>query len=102
MNKRHLIIFSSCLLFLFTLCFADTTGLDKVKEIISNIQDAILKIGGGLCLIMLIIGGAISMTAREDAKQMSKGIATVKYALFGLIIILAAVVLLNFVSGLGN
>lgn len=101
MNKKYLVIVC-CYLFVSSFCLAGTGGLDAVKEILGNIQDAILKIGGGFCVLMIMIGGAIYMTAQDDANQMKTGIGTVKYALFGLVIVLAAVLLLNFVNGFGN
>jgi hypothetical protein len=77
---------------------ADTSGLDDIVEIIGNMQDAILKIGGAFCVLMLIIGGGIYMTSREDPNQTKMGLATIKYALFGLMIVSAAAMLLDFLN----
>jgi len=61
-------------------------------------QDAILKIGGGFCILMLIAGGGIYMTSREDPNQAKMGLATIKYALLGLMIISVAAMLLDFLN----
>jgi len=77
---------------------ADTSGLDEAVEIIGNMQDAILKIGGGFCILMLIAGGGIYMTSREDPNQAKMGLATIKYALLGLVIMSSAAMVLGFLN----
>ncbi len=92
MNVRLLL----CLLAVPFIVFADTSGLDEVLEIIGRMQSAILSIGGGFCVLMIIIGGGIYMTARDDPNQAKTGLATIKYALLGLVMVLSAAALLHF------
>ncbi|MDD4409608.1 MAG: pilin [Candidatus Pacebacteria bacterium] len=91
------------MLFISPFCFASNPeGLREVGEIIGNLQDAVLKIGGSFCALMIIVGGVIYSTAKSDPKQMDTGMTTIKYSLLGLIIILMAVVIGKFIVSFGG
>ena len=96
MNK--LFIFSVLLAVPF-LVFA-MEGMEKISILLENVQNAILQIGGGLGVLMIIIGGAIYMTARDDANQARMGLNTVKYTLIGVVIILFSSAFLAFINSL--
>ena len=97
-NMKKLLFFS-LLFFVPFVCFA-MEGMEKISALLENIQNAILQIGGGLGVLMIIIGGAIYMTARDDANQARMGLNTVKYTLIGVVIILFSSAFLAFINSL--
>jgi hypothetical protein len=106
MNKKYLIATCLSMLLVSPVCFAaSTTSLTfwtgDFLTMLGTIQDNLLVVLGAICILMLIIGGAMYMTAREDAGQAKNGMTTIKVALVGLALILAAAMLMNFVMGLG-
>ncbi len=112
MNKKYLI--ATCLTFLFaSCCFATVSAADdftfsisfwssKPLGVLQNILKYILTIIGVVCVLMIIIGGAMYMTAKEDANQVKNGMTTVKVAMIGLAIVLAAAMLMKFVDEIGK
>lgn len=102
MNKKYLI--ATCLTFLFTsgFCLAaktDSVGFwsQSLVEMIGFLQDKVLVVLGGICILMIIIGGGMYMTAKEDAGQAKNGLLTVKVALIGLGLVMASAMLFDFV-----
>jgi len=55
-----------------------------------------------LCVLMIIIGGVVYMTAGDDEGKTKTGKGIVKFALIGLAIVLAAGMLMNFVANIGK
>jgi type IV secretory pathway VirB2 component (pilin) len=105
MNKKYLIatcisllLVSPCLTLAAPLQLWDTS-IDKVIE---TVQGKLLGVLGAVCVIMIIIGGALYMTAKDDAGQAKAGKTTVEVALIGLVIVLASAMLMTFVSELGG
>ncbi|BFT95155.1 MAG: hypothetical protein MNSN_03140 [Minisyncoccus archaeiphilus] len=105
MNKKYLI--ATCLTFLFAsgLCLAADSKTDEVGfwsgsllEMIGELQGQLLTVLGGICILMIIIGGGMYMTAKEDAGQAKNGLLTVKVALIGLALVMAAAMLYDFVA----
>lgn len=74
------------------------SSFSNIGELLDTIRDNLLTIIGGLCTLVIVIGGAIYMTAKEDANQAKMGLATVKYALIGLVIVLISAALMSFIS----
>ncbi len=106
MNKKYLI--ATCLTFLFAsgLCLAAQTDAvtfwtGDFVEMLGKLQDKLLMVLGAICILMLIIGGGMYMTAKEDAGQAKNGLLTVKVALIGLALVMAAAMLYKFVTELG-
>ncbi len=111
LKKNYLIATSLSFLLVAGVCLgADVgTGNDAIEvwkgtpeEIIKNIQEQLLLILGAICILMIIIGGALYMTAKDDPKQAESGKTTVKVALIGLVIVLASAMLMEFVKSLGS
>lgn len=68
----------------------------------SNIQDVlsiVFGIAGGVALIFVIIGGIKFMTSQGDPGALAKARNTIIYALIGLVVCIAAISIVNFVSG---
>lgn len=104
---KYLLATSLSLLFVSGVCLASSNiGLSfwdtEIGTVIESIQDNLLLILGGICVLMIIIGGAFYMTAQDDEKKTKRGMDTVKVALIGLVIVLAAAMLMNFVNELGK
>jgi len=72
-----------------------------VGAFLGKIADLLFLWAAPLCVLMIIVGGVIYMTAGDDEKKTSMGKSFVKFALIGLAIILAAGMLMNFVSTIG-
>ncbi|MDD4409607.1 MAG: hypothetical protein PHW52_03090 [Candidatus Pacebacteria bacterium] len=107
MNKKYLLATCFSLMFLASTCFAATSlsisfWSNDLATILGFIQDKLLVVLGSICVLMIIIGGGMYMTAKEDAAQAKNGMTTVKVALIGLAIVLAAAMLMNFVASLGS
>lgn len=65
--------------------------------IVGNIINAVLGILGVIFLGLVVYGGYLWMTARGDAEQVTKAKDTIERAAIGLVIMLAAYAISNFV-----
>lgn len=84
-------------------------GVDKVNETakadtglenqIGLIINGIIGVIGVVAVIMIIIGGISYMTSQGDAAKAKKGRDTILYGVIGLIIVLLAFAIVNFVLG---
>ncbi len=99
-KKDFFLVLGGCLFFSHS-ALAATEGLKEVKEIFGNIINAILSLAGVFCVIMIVVGGLIYMTARDDVGQVKLGKTVVLYALLGLALIMSAVMILEMVVGFG-
>jgi|GEM_PF-6712920 len=86
-----------------TACTGDTclqnplgSGVDSVPSFINRIIKAILGIVGSVALIQFVYGGFLVMTS-GTAGDHKKGLETMKFAFYGLVIIFTAYVLVSFV-----
>ena len=107
LKKNYLIATSLSFLLVAGVCLGGTPT-DKIApwdgtpgDILAKIQEQLLTILGAICILMIIIGGAIYMTAKDDPKQAENGKTTVKVALIGLVIILASAMMMEFIKSLG-
>lgn len=75
-----------------------TTG--SFKHYVIFILNAVLIIAGILAVIYLIYGGILYITASGDAEKATKGRTAVVNAIIGIVIILLAVVLVQWVNSL--
>lgn len=69
-----------------------------VKPVVESIADIIFWFGGAVAVFFLIVGGYRYMTSQGDREAVEKAKKTVLYALIGLIILFAAVLIFNLVS----
>lgn len=99
--KKRIFFLVLGILFLSQTIWAATEGLEDVKEIFGNMTNAILSLAGVFCVIMIVVGALIYMTAREDVGQLRLGKTVVLYALLGLALIMSAVMILEMVVGFG-
>ncbi|MFA6251969.1 MAG: hypothetical protein WCX74_00995 [Candidatus Paceibacterota bacterium] len=103
-KKYSQIIYILTAVFVFTagICFADGAWSKDLAAIIESIISKLFTIIGGLCLLVIIIGGIVWMTAGGDTKKVDLGKAIVKAAILGLIVVLAAGLIVTNVVNLGN
>jgi len=68
-----------------------TTGyLTDVPNVISNATTILVGLIGAFSVLMLVYAGYLYITARGDADKVSKAHASIRYAIFGLVIGLVA------------
>jgi len=75
---------------------AETTNL---RSIIGAIIRAALTLIGGLFLIMMVYGGYSWMTDRGDSEKVKTAKDTITRAIIGLIIVMGAYAITNFITG---
>lgn len=73
-----------------------------VKEFLQRAVDLLFSWVAPICVLMIIFGGVVFMTAGDDEGKTKMGKNFVKFALIGLAIVLAAGMLMSFVAGIGN
>ncbi|MFA6251970.1 MAG: hypothetical protein WCX74_01000 [Candidatus Paceibacterota bacterium] len=73
----------------------------SVDVFLSELAGLIFTWAAPLCILMIIIGGIVYMTAGDNESQTKTGKGIVKFALIGLAIVLAAGMLMTFVANLG-
>jgi hypothetical protein len=72
---------------------------NSLMDIIGKIINIILIVVGVLAVIYLIYGGIMYVTAGGDAEKANKGRIAITNAIIGIIIIMLALALYNFVIG---
>jgi hypothetical protein len=73
--------------------------LTAFEQAIANAAQIILGIAGSLTLLMFIVGGVQLLISGGNSKMIEKGRTTIKYAVFGLAIILLAGVIIKLLIG---
>lgn len=77
-------------------CEGYDTGSDLGNTII-NIINVVISVIGIVAVIAIIIGGVQYMTSTGDPGKIKKAKDTIMYAVIGLIIVILAAVIVNFV-----
>ncbi len=70
-----------------------------IETAIQYVIRGILGIVGAIALIYLIIGGVTWLTSQGNKDRITRGKDTVVWAIFGILMIFASYVILNFVMG---
>ena len=70
-----------------------------LMQLVGNIVNIILIVVGVLAVLYLIYGGILYLTAGGDAEKASKGRVAITNAIIGIVIILLALAIYNFVTG---
>jgi len=73
-----------------------------IKAVIQSIVNILFSWVAPLCILMIIWGGVMYMTAGDDSGKTSSAFSFIKVALIGLAIVLAAGMLMSFVAGIGS
>lgn len=76
----------------------DVHEIKDIVDIVENIFSVAIRLAGVATFIMLIIGGFKYLTAGGDPKAAESARNTITYAIFGLVLIIAAWFILKFIS----
>jgi len=80
-----------------TLCTPNTSTA-SVAAIIQAVTNWILGFGGALAILMIIYGGVIYVTSAGNEKRVTQAKQILTFAIIGLIVILLALVIVQFVA----
>jgi len=72
------------------------------SQILGNVLDWILILAGAIAVVYLVYGGILYITAGGDAEKATKGRTAVVNAIIGIVIILLAVLIVNWVVSIVN
>ncbi|MCK9393737.1 MAG: pilin [Candidatus Paceibacterota bacterium] len=72
----------------------------SVQDVIEKLVNILFSWVAPLCVLMIIIGGIFYMTAGSDTGRTKSAFDFIKYALIGLVVVLAAAMMMSFVNGL--
>lgn len=81
---------------------SQVSGAPTLTEIAGNVLTFLLGIIGVLAIIMLLVGSVMYLTAAGDEKRAESGKSTVKFAIIGIIVAFAALVLVTQVANFFN
>ena len=77
----------------------DLSKQDGLSNILKNATNIVLFIAGALAVIMIIISGIMYMTAGGDTKKATLATKALTVTVIGLIVIVLAAALVNFILG---
>jgi hypothetical protein len=84
-----------------TLVTPKTTGTVDPQQIVVNAINYSLFFIGALALIFVVYGGILFVTSGGDAEKTTKARNTLLYAIIGIIVVVLAYVLINWIAGSG-
>ena len=87
MNKKILFLALLGVILVPTICFAQTTTLQKI---ICNVQTALVATGGGLATIAFIVAGIMFLTATGNPSRMTIAKGALLAGVIGIVIIILA------------
>ena len=70
---------------------------DSAKTLIGNIVNILIYIAGAIAVIVIIVGGIKYVTSGGDSSQMSNAKNTILYAVIGLVVVVMAYGIVQFV-----
>lgn len=73
-------------------------GTTTFQNLIGKIIDWVLILAGAIAVIYLVYGGILYITAGGDAEKATKGRTAVVNAIIGIVIIMLAILLVNWVG----
>lgn len=76
----------------------DVATLKGLEAVFENIISVALTLAGLALFIMLIVGGFQYLTSGGEAEQATKARKTLTYAFFGLVLVVAAFLILRFIE----
>jgi hypothetical protein len=76
--------------------FAD---LSQLTNVFANVTSVVATLAGFAVLIMLIRGGVAYITAQGDPKALQTARGTITWAIIGLVVILAAYLIIALIAG---
>ena len=79
------------------ICASSAGGESKLINTVSNVLMAIYGIVGVLAVVMIVVGGVKYMTSQGDPGKIQSAKNTIMYSIIGLVIVLAAFAITNFI-----
>jgi len=76
----------------------DVFTIQGIEGIVSNILNIIIPVVGVILLLMLIAGGFQYITSEGEAEQTAKAKKTLTYAIFGLLVVLGAWLIIGLIE----
>ncbi len=76
------------------------SGALTIHDIAVNVLNLLLSVVGIIAIIALVIGGGMYLTAYGDEKRIDAGKKTITYAILGIIVTLAALVIVRQIANL--
>jgi formate hydrogenlyase subunit 3/multisubunit Na+/H+ antiporter MnhD subunit len=73
-------------------------GGSKLESILIKIKDTLKTLGYIVCVIFIMWGGYLMIMSQGDPKQFERGKTALLYALIGLVVILIADNIVNFIQ----
>jgi type IV secretory pathway VirB2 component (pilin) len=105
-NIKSLALIVACVGVLATLFNADATfavdGAAQVQSFIKSIVTTLIGVAGAVAVVFVVIGGFHYITSSGNPEKLDKAKSTLKYAGFGLVIVLAAYTIVDFVAGIAK
>src|SRR3989344_6616835 len=83
----------------FVPCREGFAPLSELTVIFANVVGVILAFAGFAVLLMLIVGGFRYIVARGDPKAISQARGTITWAVVGLVFIIMAFLIVDFIAG---
>lgn len=81
-------------------CDPNTNGLNSIFPIIGNILSLLLFAAGALAIIFVLIGAFQYVISAGNPQSVAKAKNTIVFAVVGLVIVILALVIVQFVRGL--
>lgn len=79
-----------------------TDGASEIQSFIKSIVTTLVGISGAVAVVFMVIGGFHYMTSAGNPEKLQKAKHTLLYAGVGLTIVLAAYLIVDFVSGIAK
>lgn len=81
---------------------AENAGIPKLSEgeVLANALNIVYFLAGAIAVIVIIIGGIMYVTSAGDSGAVSKAKNMVLYSVIGLVVVIAAFAVTNFVLDL--
>jgi hypothetical protein len=70
-----------------------------LNALVTNVLNIIYFVVGSIAVVMIILAGYNYLTANGDPGKASKGLRTILYATIGLVVVIFAFAITNFVVG---
>lgn len=81
-------------------CGNDDEEAPQITDVVMNIINAVITIGGIICVVYVVIGGIKYMTSIGNPDKIKQAKSTILYALIGLAICALAAAIVNFGIGI--
>lgn len=82
--------------------FAQASGITQVENILKSVSGTLAQFVGAVGIIIIIIGGYMYMTSSGNPEKHEKAKSTMKWAAFGMVIVIGAIALANIITSIAK